>query len=145
MHHFSIPELVMRTGVIAPFSPNNVRADVQVANVVQATTLPVGEKSTAIAQLAPSAGGPEVPSGTPAVNGYEFGIGFGAADGVDIMYGPLSNPLRYVVTTGAAAAVGAGVGAAINKRRRGKGALFGALAGALTGVTALVVDSWARK
>ena len=143
MHHFSIPELVMRTGVIAPFSPNNVRSDVQVANVVKATTLPVGEQSTAIAQLAPSAGGPELPAVAPTVNGYEFEMG--AADGVDILYGPLSNTMRYVVTAGAAAAVGAGVGAALAKRKRGKGAMYGALSGALTGIAALVVDSWARK
>lgn len=109
----SVPEFVMRTGVLSPFSPSNVRQDVSASHLNRLTQLPVDQ----VAGLG--------------YFGYsDLGLGFEAAD-----------VKWFAAASAAGSAIGAGVGAAASKRgNRGKGALYGAIGGAAASLVALLVN-----
>jgi len=110
----SVPEFVMRTGVLAPFSPMNVRQDVQESHIDRITNIPVGREGTM---------------------GYfgdyeDFGMAFAKED---VKF--------FAVGSVAGAALSAGIGAMFSKRgNRSKGAMYGALGGLAASLTALVVN-----
>lgn len=109
----SIPEFVMRTGVIAPFSPGNARRDIRAAHVQSITNLPVGQQA-----------------GMAGYFGQDEMEGFGN-------FGAFT-PKRAVYG-GAGGAVAGGLLGAMTARsgERLRGAGFGALAGVGAGLLAL--------
>lgn len=117
----SVPEFVMRTGVLSPFSPSNVRQDVSASHINRLTQLPIDQYSAPAAAAA----------GTMGYFGYsDLGLGFEAAD-----------VKWFAAASAAGSAIGAGIGAATSKRgNRGKGALYGAIGGIAASLTALIVN-----
>lgn len=117
----SIPEFVMRTGVIAPFAPGNARRDIQVAHVQSVTNLPVGQQPGMAGYF-----------GQDEMQGY-----FGAVASVQAQ----NIEARFWLFGGVgAAAVGALGGMFVGgSGRRGIGALTGALIGAAGAMVPLVL------
>ena len=143
----SIPEMVMRTGVIAPFSPLNARQDIQ--NVERTVRRPLGlEPGVAPGYsddyITPPPTVPMTLAPTPVPTSTS---GWGAPRApvaVPALTPPLWNtmPAGAWMAFGVSAAVGAGVGAAAGQGHRarsaGMGALFGAGVGAATLLTILL-------
>jgi hypothetical protein len=119
----SIPEFVMRTGVLTPFAPGNARRDIQSSHVQAITNLPVGQQA-----------------GMAGYFGQDEMEGFGYFGAAGQLHTVSFEPKVWLTHVGAGVGAGVASGALLGGAgRRGRGALVGAAVGGLGALAALLM------